>query len=247
MNLADITSAARLLRFALNVKDRPTGDSEYRVLLDRYRTDLEFAEIVGRVAEGLAIDVRLPSQLGLLVAGSSDGPFAVTLDNCGLPIRQGANRLQDRRCFGLVLVALAAFAYPNGEALIDPTNPTIRAAEFERFLSRHASSIADAADQREDEPDGQLGAAAQAWLDLPDVLPAERGGLRRDCRRDYIKKTLEFLVTQGRARRETALDDDRGAAYALNDRFRIGMAETVESVVFGVLAAARADDDKREG
>jgi hypothetical protein len=236
MNLTDIGSAARLIRSALSPKERPTGDSVYRVLLDRYRTDTEFAEIVTRIADGLGLDIRTPSQLGLLVAGTPEGPFAVALDNCGLPIRQGVNRLQDRRCFGLVLIALAAFAYPNGEALVDTSNPTVRAVELERFLTRHATAVLEA--EVDDDLDRQLGEAARIWLDLPEVLPAERGGLRRDCRRDYVKRTLDFLVAQGRARRESTLDDDRGDAYALNDRFRIGMAESTESVVFEIFARA---------
>lgn len=193
---------------------------------------------MARIADGLGLDLRMPSQLGLIMAGHADSPFAVTLDNCGLPIRTGPKRLQDRRCFGLVLVALAAYAYPNGESLIDPTNPTVRAAELERFLDRQIAVIQELTEQPGDELDGQLGAAAGDWLDLPSVLPAERGGLRRDCRRDYVQKTLEFLVAQGRARREPTLDDEHGRAYALNDRFRIGMAETVESVVFESLARA---------
>jgi hypothetical protein len=242
MNLSDITSAAFLLRCALGPKERPTADSQYRLLLDRYRTDTEFAEVVSRIADGLGLDLRLPSQLGLIVAGHADSPFAVTLDNCGLPIRTGTKRLQDRRCFGLVLVALAAYAYPNGESLIDPTNPTVRAAELERFLDRQVSMILEAAANPGDEVDGQLGAAAGEWLDMPSVLPAERGGLRRDCRRDYVQKTLEFLVVQGRARREPTLDDERGRAYALNDRFRVGMAEMIESVVFESLARGAREE-----
>jgi hypothetical protein len=238
MNLADITGAAFLLRCALGPKERPTADSQYRALLDRYRTDTEFAEIVSRIADGLGLDLRLPSQLGLLIAGHADGPFAVTLDNCGLPIRTGQKRLQDRRCFGLALVALAAYAYPNGESLIDPTNPTVRAAELERFLDRQVAAIEELGNNSVDELDGQLGAAARDWLDLPSIAPAERGGLKRDCRRDYVQRTLEFLVAQGRARREPTLDDERGKAYALNDRFRVGMAEMIESVVFETLADA---------
>lgn len=242
MNLTDVTSAARLLRYAITPKERPTADGQYRLLLDRYRTDTAFAEVVSRVADGLGLDVRQPTPLGLLVSGRADGPFAVTLDNSGLPIRSGQNRLQDRRCFGLVMVALAAYAYPNGESLVDTANPTVRPLELHRFLGRHVAEAAEAAAGSGDDLDAQLGFAARAWLDLPEVLPAERGGYRRDCQRDYVLKTLEFLVAQGRARREPALDDDRGKAYTLNDRFRIGLAETTESLMFETLARARHED-----
>jgi hypothetical protein len=242
MNLTDVTAAARLIRYALTTKERPSGDGQYRVLLDRYRTNTEFAEIVGRVADGLGLDVRMPTQLGLLIAGHADGPFAVTLDNSGLPLRT-QHKLQDRRCFGLLLVALVAYAYPNGEALVETTNPTVRAIELERFLTRHITTAIEAADESDDEMDQQLGEAARTWLDLPEVLPSERGGLRRDCRRDYVQRTLDYLVAQGRARREMALDDEHGSVYALNDRFRVGISEVTESVVFEVLAGASRDAD----
>ena len=52
MNHSDISSAARLLRHALSPKDRPTPASQYRELLDRYHTDVTFAETVERIAEG---------------------------------------------------------------------------------------------------------------------------------------------------------------------------------------------------
>lgn len=241
MILADVTQAARLLRYAIAPKERPTPDSQYRLLLDRYRTDSGFVELVERVADGLGIDVRIPTPLGLIVSGRADGPFAVTLANSGLSLRAGRNGLQDRRCFGLVLVALAAFAYPNGESLGDSTNPTVRPVELERFLDSRIAAVVEETGNYDDDADGQLGQAARIWLDLPEILPGDRGGLRRDCRRDYVNKALEFLVAQGRARHEPALDDDRGKAYALNDRFRVGIAEITESLVFGVLAR-RGDD-----
>lgn len=224
MNSSDISDAARLLRFAFLPKERPTPGGPYRVLLDRYRTDIGFAEIVSRIADGFGVEVHAATQLGLLVSGRTEGPFAVTLDNCGLPVRSGEGRLQDRRCFGLVVVALAAYAYPNGEALSDTVNPTVRRAEFERFLDRRIGALAGRSDST-DEVEQQLSEAAVTWLDLPEVLPGQRGGLRRDCRRWYVNHTLTFLVDHGRARREPSLDDESGEAYVLNDRFRMGLAE----------------------
>jgi hypothetical protein len=232
MNHGDISDAARLLRFALAPKGRPVPGSPYRDLLDRYRTDVAFAEIVDRIADGLGLDVYQANQLGLLITGRAEGPFAVTLDNCGLNIRQGTSRLQDRRCFGLVLLALAAQAYPNGEALVDPVNRTVRPADLERFLARRIETLAEIAELDGDDEEAQLREAAKTWLDLPEVLPNERGGLKRDCRRWYITTTLEFLAAQGRAHREPTLDDDTaGDAYVLNDRFRTGLGEVSQSLL----------------
>jgi len=244
---ADAADAARLVRYALIPTNRPTPTSEYRGLLDRFRTDTEFAEDVRAVAEGFGLYVRAATPLGLVVVGDPDGPFKVTLDNCGLPLRSGPNRLTDRRCFGLVLTALSAFAYPNGDALAETSNPTVRPRELERFITRHAAAMASAATDDHtvelDELDVQIGEAALHWLDLPEVLPAERGGFRRDCRRAYVVGLLNFLVDTGRARRDAALADDRGDAYTLNDRFRAGLLEVVETIAFGIYAAGDAAEE----
>jgi hypothetical protein len=244
MNRADTTAAARLLQYAATPSVRPTPDSDYRALLDRYRTDAEFAEAVVAVADGLGLYVHAASPLGLIVTGDRDGPFRVTLDNCGLPLRSSpvGTRLQDRLLFGLVLVGVAAYAYPNGEALTETTAPTVRAADLNRFLTRNAENLtvlaeADGVGER----DAQLGDAARRWLKLPEVLPAERtGNNRRDCQRRYITDLLSWLVSVGRARREPSLADERGDVYRLNDRFRIGIAETAETLAFSMLA--RRDD-----
>jgi hypothetical protein len=231
MNHGDISSAARLLRHALTPKDRPTPASQYRELLDRYQTDVNFAEIVERIAEGLGVDVHQTSQLGLLVSGHIDSPFGVTIDNCGLALRKsGDQRLQDRRCFGLVLLAIITYAYPNGEALIDPANRPLRAVDIERFLEQRIKRLLGL-DADLGEPEGQLSEATATWTDLPELRVTDTGRVARDCHRWYIDSTLTFLVEQGRARRESALDDETGEAYVLNDRFRIGLADVTEGLI----------------
>jgi hypothetical protein len=246
MNRADATAAARLLRYAVATSVRPTAGTDYRALLDRYRTDAEFADGVIAIAEGLSLYVHAASPLGLVVTGDSDGPFRVTLDNSGLPLRASpaASRLQDRLLFGLVLVAVAAYAYPTGESLVETTTPTVRDGDLNRFLTRKAEALATRATaEGVDEADAQLGDAARRWLDLPEVLPAERGGYKRDCQRRYITDLLSWLVAAGRARREPSVSDERGQAYTLNDRFRIGIAETAETLAYRILS--RADEERR--
>ena len=243
MTRADTTAAARLLQYAATPSMRPTPESDYRALLDRYRTDAEFAEGVVAAADGLGLYVHATSPLGLIVTGDRDGPFRVTLDNSGLPLRASpaGTRLQDRLLFGLVLVGVAAYAYPNGEALTETTAPTVRAADLNRFLTRNAETLGTLAGaDGVSVVDAQLGDAARRWLDLPEVLPSERGGNRRDCQRRYITDLLSWLVSAGRARREPSLADERGDAYRLNDRFRIGIAETAETLAYSMLA--RRDD-----
>jgi len=240
--LADATQAALLLRYALMPRERPTSEGQYRRLLDRYRTDTAFADLVGRVADGLGLDVRVPTPLGLVASGRSDGPFAVTLANSGLNLRTGPKGLQDRRCYALVLVALAAYAYPHGEALVDTANPTIRAQDLERFLDSRIAAVLQSDLAAAGEQDEQLGEAALMWTELPSVQYTTQGRLARDCRREYVDRSLDYLGAQGRARRESTLDDERGKAYVVNDRFRVGIAEIAESLVFGVLAGESERD-----
>jgi len=241
VNLSDASAAARLIRNALAPKERPTPESEYRELLDRYKTDVAFAELVERVADGLGLDVHATSPLGLLVSGRIESPFAITLDNSGLPVRSPTDqRLQDRRCFGLVLLSIVAYAYPNGEALIDPTSLPIRPPEIERFLEQRISRLTEL-DVESDYPEGQLSAAAATWNDLPAMLVTDKKRVARDCHRWYVNKTLEFLVEQNRARREPTLDTETGEAYILNDRFRIGLTDVSESLIYE-MSAAGADE-----
>lgn len=243
MSRNDTAAAARLLRYALSAKERPTANSQYRELLDRYQSDIEFADITGHIAEGLGLDIYQVSPLGLLVAGRIESPFGVNLDNCGLPISKsaGPKKHQDRRCFGLVLLAIITYAYPNGQALIDADNRPLRTADLLRFIDQSLENLA--ADNAEDADDigqaeGQLAEAARTWRDLPEVMPTETGRTGKNSHRWYVEATLKFLVEQGRARRETALDDPTGEAYVLNDRFRVGLSEVAESLIVTLGGAA---------
>ena len=68
-------------------------------------------------------------------------------------------------------------------------------------------------------------------MTYPSYCVTDTGRVARDCHRWYINSTLGFLVEQGRARREPALDDETGEAYVLNDRFRIGLADVSEALI----------------
>lgn len=243
-DLSEASKAAELIGYALDIKARPLSDSTYRALLDRYQTDDAFADKVEQLAGKLGLYVRRPTPLGLVLAGDPDGPFAVGLDNCGLSLRSGRDdRRTDRLCFALVLVALAAYAYPTGEDLLDPSTRPVRPEELERFITRHAATAAEAAAASDDDTDTHLGAAAAEWLDLPEVIPSGRGGYRSGCRRFYVTRVLALLADTGRARREPALDDSRGEVFFCNDRFRAGLTETAETLVSAIYAAPAATEE----
>lgn len=113
----------------------------------------------------------------------------------------------------------------------------MRAPEIERFLDQRIKKLL-ALEADPEYPEAQLSAAAAAWHELPQLRPTNTGRVGRDCHRWYVQSTLEYLVSQGRARREAALDVDAGEAYVLNDRFRIGLADVSEALIAEMAVAA---------
>jgi hypothetical protein len=65
-DLTPVLAASELIAFGLARAHRPVDGSEYRTLLDRYRTDLRFKDTVDTIAQGLGLTV-----LALPGAGSS--------------------------------------------------------------------------------------------------------------------------------------------------------------------------------
>src|SRR5205085_1792272 len=122
-----------------------------------------------------------------------------------------AQRLMDRLCFGLVLVAVAAYGYPDGQALVETSSPTVRQEDLERFVNGHAERlVGQSTGDDAEEFDRTSGDAAARWLELPEIAETDQGRLKKGCRRWYVDETLKWLVSEGRARREPTLSDARG-------------------------------------
>ena len=61
-DLTEVRAAAELLQFGLARRVRPVEGSEYRRLLDRYRGELRFKDVVDTMAEGLGLEVATPDE-----------------------------------------------------------------------------------------------------------------------------------------------------------------------------------------
>lgn len=237
----DAYQAGRLLALALDHSARPGGrEPDYERLLDRWRTDTGFNELVRSVAAGLGLYVLGAGAQGLVVSGDQDGPFAVDLDV--VASARASSKATDRLLTGLVLIATAAYAYPAGGDLTESSTTVVRPRELAAFITRAAEAIT-ALQTSEDDVDRGAAMAAQAWLELPPVLPGQRGGLRRDCQLWQTRNLLEWLVKQGRARVVTAMAGTDGPAYQLTDRFRLGVTEVVDRVAFSILARTPHEED----
>ncbi len=116
MNIEDVRRASVLIGAGLQRRVRPTDGSEYAALLDRYRTDPDFQELVETVASGLGLEILGAPRFGLVLAPEPGGPFAMRLGD----FREGMT-VEERMVAGLILLGLAAYAYPNEVDLDDPT------------------------------------------------------------------------------------------------------------------------------
>lgn len=98
-DLTDVRAAAELITFGLARRGRPVEGSEYRTLLDRYRTELRFKDVVDTMAEGLGLEVLGTPRAGIVLAPDPGGPFATRLGD----LRTMSE--EERLVFGLVLIS----------------------------------------------------------------------------------------------------------------------------------------------
>lgn len=238
---ADVVAATRLVRRALD-RERPKVGGDYETLLARYRTDTGFADTVTAVCEGLSLYPLGVGPAGLIVHGDMDGPFRVTLDNSGL---RNARDAEHRHIYALVLAGIAAYGYRDTGALIDTAAPVIRPLDLEKFLARAVDRVAGVRDGHDpadaDEWEGLLGEAGHQWKERSAYHETPQGRPKVGCHRWYTTTVLEWLVDQDMAVRQAVLSDERGMAYQLTDRFRLGLGDVVET---GAFAALTAPDDQ---
>ena len=68
LDLTPVRAASELIAFGLARTHRPVDGSEYRALLDQYRTDLRFKDTVDTIAQGLGLAVLGTPRSGLVLA-----------------------------------------------------------------------------------------------------------------------------------------------------------------------------------
>ena len=88
----------------------PTEGSDYERMYERYRTDPSFKELVDAFVTGLGLSVLGAPSTGIVLAGQPGSPFAFRLSDLGLST-------EDQQLFGLILLGIAALAYPNEQQL----------------------------------------------------------------------------------------------------------------------------------
>lgn len=218
-DLRDVQSASELLSFGLARTARPIEGSDHRQLLDRYRTDIGFKDVVDTIAEGLGLEVLGTPRTGLVLAPDPTGPFATRLADLK------AMSAEDKLVFGLILLALAAYAYPNDIDLDDPDTKLVDVVKVDEFIRSAIKGL-----QALEAPEGSSGerarAAAEVYADLPSLLPTRTGRRATGCTLRAIEVVCGWLVEQGAAREAKTLGPD---TYQLTDRFRLLVADSAGS------------------
>lgn len=231
MNTEDVRRASALIGAGLQRRMRPTDGSEYAALLDRYRTDADFQELVETIASGLGLEILGAPRFGLVLAPEPGGPFAMRLGD----FREGMT-VEERMVAGLILLALAAYAYPNEVDLDDPTVRSVEIGRLEKFLRGAVGPIVDSP-----ATDDVATNAAQRYDAMPELLVTEKTGRRKKgCSLRAIEDVMDWLVEQGMAR-DMSRTMNAVDTYQITDRFRLQVAELAGDAAFTVLRDLRAN------
>ena len=225
-DLTDVRAAAELITFGLARRARPVEGSDYRVLLDRYRSELRFKDVVDTMAEGLGLEVLGTPRAGIVLVPEPGGPFATRLSDLR-PMDQ-----DEKLVFGLVLVGIAAYAYPNEVDFDDPETKLVDVIRIDEFL-RGAIAAVEPSDGG---LDGRARAAAEVYADLPSFVPTQTGRRARGCTLRAVEEVCAWLVDQGAAREAPTLGPD---TFHLTDRFRLLVADSAGSAALEALREVR--------
>lgn len=228
-DLTEVRAAAELIAFGLQRRSRPVEGGDYRALLDRYRSELRFRDVVDTMAEGLGMEVLGTPRSGLVLAPEPGGPFATRLADFRTMDQN------ERLVFGLVLIGIAAYAYPQDLDFDDPETKLVDLLKVDEFL-RSAIDTLRAQEGGEGTAEERARVAAEVYADMPQLITTQTGRRGRGCTLKAIEDALGWLVDQGAAREATSLGAD---VYQLTDRFRLLVADSAGGAALDSLRALR--------
>ena len=232
LDLTPVRAASELIAFGLARTHRPVDGSEYRALLDQYRTDVRFKDTVNTIAQGLGLAILGTPRSGLVLAPEQAGPFATRLAD----LKPGMTA-EDKLVYGLVLLALAAWAYPNDVNLDDPEAKVINVVKIDEYI-RAAISDLSQVDGAEGSAGERARTAAATYADLPSLRKTGTGRRAAGCTLRHIEMVCGWLAEHGAARQARSLGPD---SFQLTDRFRLLVGDSAGSVAFEMLRAARRE------
>jgi hypothetical protein len=230
-----------LIGFALQPTLRPGSRTEYRRTLDRYRTEPELRDATVAILQGLGARVLSDGGMGLVLGVESDSPFAfryADMPNTGT--RDG------RLLAGLVLVGLAAFAYPTPGDLLDDRVRRIPEIEFEEWLRATCEVLRQRDAGGEVIPDDGLDEAWRTYVNLPSTQIGSHGRgsgrLSPKCTLYWVHNGFTWLAEQGMARPDNFA---AGGAWTVTERFRSHVADMASERAYTFLAELGRNPDRQ--
>jgi len=233
----DLRDIGTLITCALRPKLRPAVDPTYRSLLGRYRAEPDFRHAVRSVLDGMDMLVLSDAaELGLILGPRRESLFAARLADV-----PNTTSVENRLVVGLVMAAVAAYAYPTADSFDDDRVRYVRVGDLERFLRETCESLKRDADEPLDDE-----ALEEAWR-VYERMPAVRrpnqgrtaGRLSPACSQYWVGNVLDWLTAQGMARPAERLGPQ---TYQLLERFRVQVSEMSGHEAYRLIAEARSRD-----
>lgn len=231
----DHTDLGTLLAFALQPNQRPGRSPEYRRVLGRYRTETDFRDAMDALLIGLRSTVLSDGAFGLALGVEADSPFAFRYtDMPRTETREG------RLLAGLVLVGLAAWAFPNAAELDDDRVRRVPDVEFEAWLRETCERLRSHDAAGEEIPDTGLDEAWRVYAAKRSTIVGERGrGANRlspKCTLYWVRNVLGWMTEQGLARPDLSGGEGN---WTLTERFRTQVKDFAAHRAYTHLAALR--------
>lgn len=240
---ADHTDLGVLIAFALQPTTRPGRSPEYRRVLGRYREEPEFRQATDAVLHGLGTRALSDGDFGLVLGVEPESPFAFRFSD--LP-HSGSR--EGRLMAGLVMVGLAAWAYPTPAELEDSRPRHVPDVEFEAWLRAACERLRVTDGAGETIPEDGLDEAWRIFVAMPSTMVGDRGRgagrLSPKCSLYWVRNMLGWLAEQGMARQDPASPD---GAWALTERFRIHVKDMAAEPAYRFLAAVGRGEDPTLG
>jgi len=195
----ELYAAARLIQWALRPTERPTAQSEYRELLERYLEHLQFRDTVWAIANGLGLHIVAAGPLGVVLSPTEDSIFTAKLSD----YRQSGGA-DERLIDGLIHIAIIATIYPRAQDLEDDSiivrHPiTIEAVEvtLQDICHRLEEEARKQPDPFANDRASGFHEAWRVYRDKVSTKATENARASTTTTRRMIEQGLEFLRKQG--------------------------------------------------
>lgn len=250
----DAEAAAQLVALGMRPKLLPSRDALYANLVNRYREDDVYKDLVHRVAAGLGLVVlAVNAQSGAVLAATEESVFEIKMDEYA---RRTAlqNRQADKVLHGLAHLAVAALAFPRpddlgndayvGRVSVEQVDAAVR--EACRVLEERTNGGGSVNSDPESEAP-ELERVWRMYLRRPETAATKDGRVASGTTRGIVARALRFLADQGFL---VAVGADSGT-YRTTPRYQVQVRELAAQRTFdellelGVLPAAPAEGSLR--